>query len=87
MVPSYKFYLKDGVFKYNCALLSSFLKISVKDMKKIYITPQTEIIKAYGDDVLAPFSTTPNDNTPSKDNTNNQFAPSYDFEDEGYGQV
>ena len=35
-MPSYKFYLKDGVFKYNCTLLSSFLKISVKDMKKIY---------------------------------------------------
>ena len=56
-------------------------------MKKIYITPQTEIIKAYGDVVLAAFSTTPNDNTPSKDNSNNQFAPSYDFEDEDYGQV
>ena len=56
-------------------------------MKKTYITPQTEIIKAYGDVVLAAFSTTPNDNTPSKDNSNNQLAPSYAFEDEGYGQV
>lgn len=57
-------------------------------MKKTYITPQTEIIKAYGDVVLAAFSTTPNDNTPSNDDpNNNMFAPSYDFEDEGYGQV
>lgn len=57
-------------------------------MKKTYITPQTEIIKAYGDVVLAPFSTPPHDNTPSNDDpNNNQFAPSYDFEDEGYGQV
>ena len=56
-------------------------------MKKTYITPQTEIIKAYGDVVLAPFSTTPNDNTPSNNEPNNMFAPSYDFEDEGYGQV
>ena len=54
-------------------------------MKKIYITPQTEIIKAYGDVVLAAISG--HENTPSSDNPNNQFAPSYDFEDEGYGQV
>lgn len=54
-------------------------------MKKTYITPQTEIIKAYGDVVLAAFST--NDAPPSSDDPNNQFAPSYDFEDEGYGQV
>lgn len=54
-------------------------------MKKTYITPQTEIIKAYGDVVLAPLSG--HDNIPSNDNSNNQFAPSYDFEDEGYGQV
>lgn len=56
-------------------------------MKKTYITPQTEIIKAYGDVVLAAISG--HDNTPSHDdpNNNNQFAPSYDFEDEGYGQV
>ena len=55
-------------------------------MKKIYITPQTEIIKAYGDVVLAAISG--HDNIPSNDDpNNNQFAPSYDFEDEGYGQV
>ena len=55
-------------------------------MKKIYITPQTEIIKAYGDVVLAALSA--NNGQPSNDDpNNNQFAPSYDFEDEGYGQV
>ena len=56
-------------------------------MKKTYITPQTEIIKAYGYVVLAAISG--HDNTPSGegDGPNNMFAPSYDFEDEGYGQV
>ena len=54
-------------------------------MKKTYITPQTEIIKAYGDVVLTAISG--HDNIPSNDDPNNQFAPSYDFEDEGYGQV
>ena len=54
-------------------------------MKKTYITPQTEIIKAYGDVVLAAISG--HDNTPSNNDPNNMFAPGYDFEDEGYGQV
>ena len=54
-------------------------------MKKTYITPQTEIIKAYGDVVLTAISG--HENTPSGDDPNNMFAPSYDFEDEGYGQV
>ena len=53
-------------------------------MKKTYITPQTEIIKAYGDVVLAPLSI---NGQPSNDDPNNQFAPSYDFEDENYGKV
>ena len=56
-------------------------------MKKTYITPQTEILTAYGDVVLEAFSTTPNANTPSTDNANNQFAPSYDLDEEGSGPV
>ena len=36
MVLNYKFYLKDGMFKYNCITHGSYLEIGAKDMKKIY---------------------------------------------------
>ena len=36
MELNYKVYLKDGVFKYDCASYSSCLEISNKDIKKIY---------------------------------------------------
>ena len=36
MVSSYKFYLKDGIFKYNCIVHRSYLEIGAKDIKKIY---------------------------------------------------
>ena len=36
MELSYKIYLKDGVFKYNCVNYSSYIKIKDKDTKKIY---------------------------------------------------
>ena len=36
MVLNYKFYLKDGMFKYSCIAHSSYLEIDAKDIKKIY---------------------------------------------------
>ena len=36
MVLSYKVVLEDGIFKYKCSLYSSYLKIRMKDIKKIY---------------------------------------------------
>ena len=36
MVLNYKFYLKDGMFKYDCITHSSYIKIRAKDIKKIY---------------------------------------------------
>lgn len=54
-------------------------------MKHIYIKPQTEIIMAYGDVVLAALSST--EGQPSNDDPNNHFAPGFDFDDEDYGKV
>ena len=36
MVLNYDFNIKDGVFKYNCITHGSYIKIRVKDIKKIY---------------------------------------------------
>ena len=36
MVLNYDFNIKDGIFKYNCIAHSSYIKIRVKDIKKIY---------------------------------------------------
>ena len=36
MVLNYKFYSKDGIFKYDCIAHGSYLKIGTKDIKKIY---------------------------------------------------
>ena len=45
MVLSYKVVLEDGIFKYKCSLHNSYLKIRMKDIKKIYnILKQLDII-------------------------------------------
>ena len=36
MVLNYKFYSKDGIFKYDCITHSSYIEIRAKDIKKIY---------------------------------------------------
>ena len=36
MELNYDFNIKDGMFKYSCFMHSSYLKISMKDIKKIY---------------------------------------------------
>ena len=36
MVLNYDFNIKDGMFKYNCVTYFSYIKIRVKDIKKIY---------------------------------------------------
>lgn len=36
MELSYKISIKDGIFKYNCITHGSYIKIRVKDIKKIY---------------------------------------------------
>ena len=36
MVLNYDFNIKDGIFKYDCFVHSSYLKIRAKDMEKIY---------------------------------------------------
>ncbi|MGN1375329.1 MAG: hypothetical protein ACI4V5_02115 [Prevotella sp.] len=54
-------------------------------MRHTYIKPQTEIIMAYGDVVLAALSAT--NSQPSGDDPANMFAPEYDFDDEDYGRV
>ena len=36
MVLNYKFYSKDGIFKYDCIAHGSHLEIGSKDIKKIY---------------------------------------------------
>ena len=36
MALNYDFNIKDGMFKYSCFMHSSYLKISMKDIKKIY---------------------------------------------------
>ena len=36
MALNYKVVLEDGIFKYKCSLCSSYLKIMMKDIKKIY---------------------------------------------------
>lgn len=33
---NYDFNIKDGVFKYDCIMYSSYIEISMKDIKKIY---------------------------------------------------
>lgn len=36
MALNYKFNIKDGMFKYDCITLNSYIEIKVKDIKKIY---------------------------------------------------
>ena len=36
MVLDYEFYLKNGIFKYNCFAHGSYIEIRAKDIKKIY---------------------------------------------------
>ena len=46
MVLNYDFNIKDGIFKYDCISNSSYVKIRVKDIKKIYdILNQLDILQ------------------------------------------
>lgn len=36
MVLNYDFNIENGIFKYNCIFHSSYIEISMKDIKKIY---------------------------------------------------
>ena len=57
MVLNYKIDFKDGMFKYNCILYSSYLRIRYKDMEKIYgILNKIDVLKKqYEKDVTRRF--------------------------------
>lgn len=46
MMLNYDFNIKDGAFKYNCILHSSYIEIMTKDAKKIYdILNQLDVLE------------------------------------------